>query len=189
MDVFCVLIPSLIAGKTTSKIILSDTKPPKNISNKYFIISSIGQIVIHIAGFLLFSNFIDDETLELSIDENPRDDMNVLSTYVYLFSVFQYIIVLFVFNSQSIHRKSFYSNKLYLIYFSALFLFSVMLISIKEMPQMILGVTLVLFEEDSENFEERLERNKAITFCSIFGLFIVSYLYEVFSFYISKIKI
>ena len=43
---------------------------------------------------------------------------------------------------------------------------------------MMFGLSLVLFEDDTENFELRLERNKAITILWILGLFIISFIYE-----------
>ena len=40
------------------------------------------------------------------------------------------------------------------------------------------GLSLILFEDDTENFEFRLEKNKAIAILWILGLFIVSFIYE-----------
>lgn len=43
--------------------------------------------------------------------------------YVYLFNCFQNVILLFIFNINSKHRKYFYSNKLYIFYISLIGLF------------------------------------------------------------------
>ena len=65
-----------------------------------------------------------------------------------------------------------------------------MLITIKEMPTMMFGLKLILFEDDTQNFELRLERNKAISIGWVFGLFLLSFVFETILFLLCrKIKL
>ena len=178
MDVFCVLVPMLIAARTMAKVKLSDTKPSESMFDPQFSLSTIGQIAIQLGNEIGFGLYIRKNTLTPEYDIKQRDGLTILSTYCYIFSLFQYLNVLFIFNSTSVHRKPFYSNRTYLFYYALLFFLCTLFITIKEMPKMMFGLSLILFEDDTENFEFRLEKNKAIAILWILGLFIASFIYE-----------
>lgn len=190
MDVFCVLIPMLIAARTMAKVRLSNTRPSESMFDLQFTMSVIGEIFIQIGNGIGFGIYIKNNTLHSEKDVIPRDDLNILTSYLYVFSLFQYLNVLFIFNSTSCHRKPFYSNRLYLFYYALLFIICTMLITIKEMPTMMFGLKLILFEDDTQNFELRLERNKAISIGWVFGLFLLSFVFETILFLLCrKIKL
>ena len=177
-DLFFILIPMIIAVSTMPSKSIAKLKPPKIIVDCYFVYSVLGQIALQVGSHVMYGMFIRKSTLHPVLDVKPRNDLNVLSTYMYVFALFQYLNVLFIFNSNSIYRKQFYTNKLYLVYYACCVMVSVCFIAVKEMPRKMGKVRLVMFEDDSVNFEYRLEINKAITILWIFIWFIVCILYE-----------
>jgi cation-transporting ATPase 13A3/4/5 len=177
-DLFFILIPMIIAVSTMASKSIAKIKPPKIIVDCYFIYSVLGQIALQVVSHVMYGMFIRKSTLHPVLDVKPRNDLNVLSTYMYVFALFQYLNVLFIFNSNSIYRKQFHTNKLYLVYYGCCVMVSVCFIAVKEMPRIMGRVKLVMFEDDSINFEYRLEINKAITILWIFIWFIVCILYE-----------
>lgn len=56
-----------------------------------------------------------------------------------MFSVFQFIAILFVFNSVSIHRKKFYANKTYIVIASCLLFICVCQISLNSFRKIFFG--------------------------------------------------
>ena len=177
-DLFFILIPMIIAVSTMASKSIAKIKPPKIIVDGYFVYSVLGQIALQIGSHVMYGMFIRKRTIHPVLDVKPRNDLNVLSTYMYVFALFQYLNVLFIFNSNSIYRKQFYTNKLYLVYYGCCVMISVCFVAVKEMPRKISRLKLVMFEDDSVNFEYRLEINKAITILWIFIWFIVCILYE-----------
>lgn len=184
MDVFCSLIPTLIASRTMANFHLTKKKPPKSMFNLTFVLGVIGQACLQVGSQLGYGFFIKSKTIDLEVDRTPRAEMNVFTTYMYIFALFQYLTVLLCFNSNSIHRKPFYSNRFYLFYASGIVFICILFVSIKEIPKMIPGIHLILFENDTQNFEKRLESNKALTIVWAMGLFIISFSYEAFIFYL-----
>ena len=93
-------------------------------------------------------------------------------------NVFQYISLLFTFNIFSYHRKKIYLNKLFMLYFPLLLLYSSCLITVKEFKDYFLGNQLVDFRDDDDSLEEMNEKAKMITLLLASVNFVISYTYE-----------
>lgn len=94
-----------------------------------------------------------------------------------MINVFQYISLLFTFNIFSSHRKKIYLNKLFMLYFPLLLLYSSCLITVKEFKDYFFGNQVVDFKDDDE-VEEVSERAKMITLLFSAITSVLTYIYE-----------
>ena len=184
LDLFYVLLPSIISSKTLANYTLSKQKLSRTMFDGHFLASLIGHVIIDLMCQIFYGMFITPRTLHTDLDLVPRNDMNILTTYMYLYSLFQYLAILFIMNTISVHRKPIYTNKLYLFYFGLGIFASISFVAVKEVPNYLRKLKLFLFEDDSHNFEYRLERNKVVTMVWLFVGFLLSFLYERLVFYI-----
>ena len=156
----------IIACRTDSKIILSRIKSPKSIFNNNFIFGVFGQIVIHISAIIIFGLKIKKNTIFWEFDILHKENNYILASYVYVFTLFQFIIIFFIFNgNNNIHKTTIYSNNYLMFYLAIITFFSIVFITVKNPPNF--GLNLLRFEIDQENFELRLEENKFLTIISI----------------------
>ena len=165
-NIFYILLPMIIACRTDSKIILSRIKSPKSIFNNNFIFGVFGQIVIHISAIIIFGLKIKKNTIFWEFDILHKENNYILASYVYVFTLFQFIIIFFIFNgNNNIHKTTIYSNNYLMFYLAIITFFSIVFITVKNPPNF--GLNLLRFEIDQENFELRLEENKFLTIISI----------------------
>ena len=132
--------------------------------NKKFIISVFVQIVVQICllvGLLVFLIFHIDYKAN-SIDPDNDNELTVLGSYLFLFNAFQYLICNFVFNSQSLHRKHFSSNSIYLIFLFFGLLITLLFVTINEFKNFSIVSNIITFEGDNTHFETIFEFNKFI---------------------------
>lgn len=95
-----------------------------------------------------------------------------------MINVFQYISLLFTFNIFSSHRKKIYLNKLFMLYFPLLLLYSSCLITVKEFKDYFFGNQVVDFKDDEDEVEEVSERAKMITLLFSAITSVLTYIYE-----------
>ena len=172
-NIFYILLPSIIACRTDSKIILSSIKSPKSMFNNNFIFGVVGQIFVHLSGIIIFGLMIKKNTIFWEFDVLPKDDNYILTTYVYIFTLFQYIIIFFIFNgNNNVHKTTIYSNNYLMFYLAIITFFSIIFITVKNSSTF--GLNLLRFEIDQENFELKLEENKFLTIISIIIVGILS---------------
>ena len=182
-SIFYILLPMIIACRTDSRIILSSIKSPKSMFNNNFIFGVFGQIIIHISAIIIFGLIIKKNTIFWEYDILPKDNTYILASYVYIFTLFQYIIIFFIFNgNNNIHKTTIYSNNYLMFYLAIITFFSFVFISVKNSINF--GLNLLRFEIDQENFELRLEENKFLTIISII---FVGFLSMIINFIINKI--
>ena len=149
-DIFAILIPILLSSSTKSTEKISQTKLPKSIFNKNFIFNSIGIIVIEIGGLICFGLIIKKNSLFWEYDVLPRNNVCILSSYIFFYCFFQYLNLFF----------------------------SVYLICFSEIPPW--KLKLFLFEPNNINFEKRLEFNRIFTIIFTFGVIILCFFYKIF---------
>ena len=163
-DLICVLLPSIFASQTTPGMELAREAIGTSMLNKKFIISVFVQIVVQICllvGLLVFLIFHIDYKAN-SIDPDNDNELTVLGSYLFLFNAFQYLICNFVFNSQSLHRKHFSSNSIYLIFLFFGLLITLLFVTINEFKNFSIVSNIITFEGDNTHFETIFEFNKFI---------------------------
>ena len=176
-DIFAILIPILLSSSTKSTENISQTKLPKSIFNKNFIFNSIGIILIEICGLICFGLIIKQNSLFWEYDVLPRNTVCILSSYIFFYCFFQYLNLFFLLNIHCIHKKAFYTNTIYLLYYTLTLFFSVYLICFSDVPPW--KLKLFLFEPNNINFEKRLEFNRIFTIIFTFGIIILCFFYKI----------
>lgn len=114
----CVLLPIILASQTQAASKLSSF-PQQKLSTWSYVIGLFCQVVIQIAGQISYYFYI------MAQDLNSTNDESIINSYLFMFSVFQIITCLFIFNFFSLQRKRFYTNKFYLIYFTVIVYLSI----------------------------------------------------------------
>ncbi len=158
-DFFGILIPILLSSFTNCCDNISKVKLPKSIFNKSFLFNIIGMIIIEIFGLIIFSLIIQKNSIFWEYDILPNNGICILSTYVFFYCLFQYLNVLFLFNIQCVHKKAFYTNTLYFLYYTIVLFICIVFITKSEVS----SFGLFFFEPNNTNFEFRYEFNKIIT--------------------------
>ena len=134
--------------------------------NKNFIFSTIGLFVIEFCGLLGFVLYIKDYTLYWTFDILQKDTLNVLQTYVSNFHCIQFVFLLMIINLKCTHRRKFYTNKLYMLYWAFILLFLMSILTLRNSNTF--GFSLYDFEPDEAGFNYNSEFNKFI--CIIWNL-------------------
>ena len=175
-DFFGILIPILLSSFTNCCDNISKVKLPKSIFNKSFLFNIIGMIIIEIFGLIIFSLIIQKNSIFWEYDILPNNGICILSTYVFFYCLFQYLNVLFLFNIQCVHKKAFYTNTLYFLYYTIVLFICIVFITKSEVS----SFGLFLFEPNNKNFEFRYEFNKIITIGFTFGVIFLLTIYKIF---------
>ena len=168
------LFPCLLITRTKTNYNLSDKKPPKKVINLNFILSFLGLYIIQFGGALFFIIFIKDICIYEIYDLLPIKNLTVKSSYVFLFLGLQNIFLLMIINSFSINRLPFYTNHLYIIYITILFLYITRIITVID------SQPLVKFESDTNEFRKNNEIKKFLLVFINIIIQIISFLYNMF---------
>lgn len=178
-DFFCVLLPSIFASHSTPGLGLAQEAIGTSLLNKKFILSVLGQVIIQLSLFFGFFFYLMENVDYKIIKKNDNTTyLTIFGTYLFIFVSFQHLICNFVFNSQSVHRKHFSTNSLYILFEFLGSLISLLLVTINGFPNLFLANKIVLFEANTENFEYFLEKNKFVLQCFVFGDILVAWTLE-----------
>lgn len=147
------------ATYSIAKLIVSST----NIINYRFIIQLAGHSIIVILFQITFFFYIK------YLNSNSPLGYK-LKYYCFILTSFQYIYMLLLFNTSSTHRKSFLSNKMYIIYTSSVALYLIMKITAENFP--FLNGSFKLFDLDENKGKEVdfLDQSKSIITILFVGL-------------------
>ena len=122
---------------------------------------------------------IKNNSIFWEYDILPNNGICILSSYVFFYCLFQNLNLLFLFNIQCVHKKAFYTNTLYFLYYTIVLFICIFFITKSEVT----SFGLFLFEPNGKNFAFRYEFNKIITIIFTFG---VIFLCTIYKFFISK---
>ncbi len=171
-DILCVFIPIIFASKTAPSLVLAKEAIGTSLLNKKFIFSVSAQIFIQITTLILFSwylnNYVDykNDYIESKnyIKENKE---SIFGSYIFLLSSFQYILSIFVFNCNSLHRKHYSTNSLYIVFVLISMVFTLLIITVNGFKNLTFVRSFVKLEPEYCNFEYSLEKNRFVLI--IFG--------------------
>ena len=93
----------------------------------------------------------------------------------------QCLSYLFIFNLYTKNRKEFYFNKLYLIYITVIFVYSLYLISFKQYRLMFFDDYLIALDPSKRSAQQINEINRCVTILFSIVFFVISYLIEYFN--------
>lgn len=164
IDLVCIMFPSLFASQTTPAMGLAKEAIGTSMLNKKFIISVMVQIIAQISLLIGFFFFLihNVDYKGNKVDPNSDTQVTVFGSYIFLFTSFQYLTCNFVFNSQSLHRKHFFSNSTYLIFLFFGTLLTLLFVTIDKFQDHFFNRTFVSLEGNSKYFEYTYEFNKFI---------------------------
>ena len=179
IDIMCSLIPLICSIRTTPALILAKEAIGTSLFNKKFLASTIIQLILHIGTLFSFyyylKNFVDSKNILNSSGEDI-----VFISYMFIFICFQYILVIFVFNYKSIHRKHFTTNSVLIIILLLILIITLQFLFFSGTNEFSWLNSLIEFEDDNEIFEYFLQLNKLFIQCFILVDLILSMAIELF---------
>lgn len=95
-----------------------------------------------------------------------------------IYASLQCQFTLFILNFHSKHRKEFYANKLYLIYFTCIFMYTILLITYKSQTLKFFNTYLVFLKPNNLESNEINELNRLVTLVFLFSNAMVSLMFE-----------
>jgi len=178
IDIILILFPCLLMTSTKTNYSLSNKKPPKKIVNLNFLLTVFGLYFLQFGGILIFILLGRKFCLDQIMDLLPIDDLTTKSSYVFLSLSMQNNFLLLIINSWEINRLPFYTNKLYLLYFSIILIFLIRTITV--INSLTFGLPLYRFESDKNEFKRNKETNKILILVINVGVQILSFFYNRF---------
>ena len=179
IGIVCSLLPLICSIRTSPALILAKEITGTSLFNRKFLISTIIQLVLNLGVFISFffylKNFISDEKILNSSGNNI-----VFISYMFIFICFQYILVIFVFNYKSVHRKHFSTNSILMIVLLLILTFILQLIFYAGSSNTFWIKNLVHFEESIEIFDFFSELNKLIIQSFVIVYLALSLIVEIF---------
>ena len=178
IDIVFILFPCLLMTSTKTNYNLSNKKPPKRIVNLNFLLTVFGLYIIQFIGILIYILILKNFCLDMELDLLPIKNLTVKSSYAFLFLSIQNNFLIIIINSCEINRLPFYTNKLYMMYFTIILVFIVRIITIDNSKS--LGLSLYRFESDENEFKKNKEVNKFLILAMNIVIQILSYFYNKF---------
>ena len=176
IDIILILFPCLLMTSTKTNYNLSNKKPPKRIVNLNFLLTVFGLYFFQFGGILVYILLLKNMCLNEKLDLLPINNLTTKSSYVFLFISLQNNFLLLIINSCEINRLPFYTNKLYMIYFTINLIFIMRTITI--VNSLSFGLTLFRFEPDENEFKKNKELNKFLIMAMNLGIQLVSFFYN-----------
>ena len=178
IDIILILFPCLLMTSTKTNYSLSNKKPPKKIVNLNFLLTVFGLYFLQFGGLLIFILLGKKFCLDQIMDLLPIDDLTTKSSYVFLCLSMQNNFLLVIINSWEINRLPFYTNKLYLLYFSIILVFLIRTITV--INSLTFGLPIYRFESDKNEFKRNKETNKILILVINVVVQILSFFYNRF---------
>ena len=178
IDIFLILFPCLLMTSTKTNYTLSNKKPPKRIVNLNFLLTVFGLFFFQYGGLLIFLLLLKIFCVDEILDILPVNQLTVKSSYAFLFLSLENNCLLLIINSWEINRLPFYTNKLYLIYFTLILV--LLLRSITVVNSQSFGYFLYRFELDNNEFKKNQELNKFLLIVMNLVIQVISFFYNRF---------
>ena len=176
LDIILILFPCLLMTSTKTNYTLSNKKPPKRIVNLNFLLTVFGLYIFQFGGILTFILLLRNLCLNEKLDLLPINNLTTKSSYVFLFLSLQNDFLLLIINSFEINRLPFYTNKLYMIYFTIILIFIMRTITI--VNSLSFGLPLFRFEPDDNEFKKNKELNRFLIMGMNLVIQIMSFIYN-----------
>ena len=179
IEIMCSLLPLICSIRTAPALILAKEAIGTSLFNKKFLTSAIIQLFLNLGTLISFYfyliNFVDHENI---LNSSGKDI--VYLSYMFIFICFQYLLVIFVFNYKSIHRKHFTTNSILIIALLLILNIILQFLFFIGTERFDWARKFIEFEDNNEIFEYYLELNKLITQCFILVDLILSMAIELF---------
>ena len=176
IDIILILFPCLLMTSTKTNYNLSNKKPPKRIVNLNFLLTVFGLYLFQFGGILIFILALRFFCIDEILDLLPIKSLTVKSSYVFLFLSLQNNFLLLIINSWEINRLPFYTNKLYMIYFTVILIIIMRTITVVNSKSF--GFPLYRFESDENEFKKNKELNKFLILFMNVIIQIISFFYN-----------
>ena len=161
IGLICSLIPLICSIRTSPALILAKEAMGTSLFNKKFLISTGIQLVLNlgvlISFFFYLKNFISDKKILSTYGNNI-----IFISYMFIFLCFQYILIIFIFNCKSVHRKHFSTNSILIIILLLIILLIIQFLFFAENMDAPWIKALIQFEDAIEEFDFYSELNKLI---------------------------
>ena len=161
IGLICSLIPLICSIRTSPALILAKEAMGTSLFNKKFLISTGIQLVLNlgvlISFFFYLKNFISDKKILSTYGNNI-----IFISYMFIFLCFQYILIIFIFNCKSVHRKHFSTNSILIIILLLIILLIIQFLFFAENIDAPWIKALIQFEDAIEEFDFYSELNKLI---------------------------
>ena len=166
IEIACSLLPLICSIRTAPALNLAKEAIGTSLLNKKFFASTIIQLIINLGHLFSFYFYLKNVVDKNSVINSSGKDIVYLS-YMFIFICFQYLLVNFVFNYKSIHRKHFTTNSILIII--VLFILTMTLQFLLYSGNRNYGwiKNFIEFEDNNERFEYRLQFNKLMIPCFI----------------------
>ena len=82
-------------------------------------------------------------------------------------SCFQFIFIIFIFNSNSKHRKKYYANKIYIFYISAIFVYTLTLLTNDSFAESSFSFGIIVFTDQNNKSRISLEKFTLLIYITI----------------------
>ena len=178
IGLICSLFPIICSTRTAPALILAKEATVTSLFNKKFLMSTIIQLLlnlgIQVSFFFYLKNGISDENILNSSGKNI-----VFISYMFIFICFQSLLIIYVFNYKSVHRKHYSTNSLLLIILLLFLNFILQFMFFNGSSSNKWMKDLIDFEDSFEAFDFFSELNKFITQCFAIVNFVLSLLVEV----------
>ena len=178
IGLICSLFPIICSTRTAPALILAKEATVTSLFNKKFLMSTIIQLLlnlgIQVSFFFYLKNGISDENILNSSGKNI-----VFISYMFIFICFQCLLIIYVFNYKSVHRKHYSTNSLLLIILLLFLNFILQFMFFNGSSSNKWMKDLIDFEDSFEAFDFFSELNKFITQCFAIVNFVLSLLVEV----------
>jgi len=162
IEIMCSLLPLFCSIRTAPALILAKEAIGTSLLNKKFFASTFIQLIINLGVLISFhfylTNYVDLGTI---INSSGKDIIYL--SYMFVFICFQYLLVIFVFNYKSIHRKHFTTNSILIIALLAILTITLQFLFYSGNKNYSLIKNFIEFEDNNEFFEYHLQLNKLIT--------------------------
>ena len=162
IGIVCSLIPLVCSIKTSPALILAKEATGTSLFNKKFLLSTVIHLILNlgilISFFFYLKNFISDEIILNSSGKNI-----VFISYMFIFICFQYVLIIFIFNYKSVHRKHFSTNSVLIIILLLILTIIMQFIFFAGSSDAGWIKNFIQFEDSIEAFDFFSELNKLIT--------------------------
>ena len=178
IDIILILFPCLLMTSTKTNYNLSNKKPPKRIVNMNFLLTIFGLYFFQFGGILIFILLMKNLCIDQTLDLLPKKSLTIKASYAFLFLSIENNFLLLIINSWEINRLPFYTNKLYMIYFTIILILISRTITV--VNSRAFGLPLYRFELDGNQFKRNKEINRFLVMIMNVAIQAISFFYNRF---------
>ena len=179
IGIVCSLIPLICSIRTSPALILAKEVTGTSLFNKKFLISTFIQLFLSLGVLISFFFYLKTFISAKKILNSSGNDI-VFISYMFVFICFQYVLIIFVFNYKSVHRKHFSTNSVLIIILLLILIFILQFLFFAGNSDENWIKNFVHFEDSIEVFDFFSELNKLTTQCFAIVNLLISLSIEIF---------